>query len=166
MKIADISVKRPIGVTMIMIAVILLGAISLNNLAIDLYPEMNLPISVVVTEYEGAAPQEVEKMVTKTLEGSLGTVEGINTLQSQSLPGQSLIIMQFDWGSNIDEKANSIREKLDLVSTFLPEEAGKPLVMNIDPTQMPIMRLSVSGDIDQGRLTQIAEDVIKMAETY
>ncbi|KXG44631.1 efflux RND transporter permease subunit [Tepidibacillus decaturensis] len=161
MKLVDVSVKRPIGVIMIVLAIILMGTISLRNLAIDLYPKLNLPISVVMTEYEGAAPQEVEKLVTKPLEGSLGTIEGIKKLQSTSAPGQSLIILQFDWGSNMDEKINSMRDKLDLVTSFLPEEAGKPLVLKLDPTAIPIMRLSVSGDLDQNRLTQIAEDVIK-----
>jgi len=161
MRFVDLSIKRPIGVLMIVIAIILMGTISLQNLAIDLYPKLNLPIAVVVTDYQGAAPQEVEKLVTKPLEGTLGTIEGIKKLQSNSSPGQSLIIMQFDWGSNMDEKANSMRDKLDLVTSFLPEEAGKPLVLKLDPTAMPIVRLSVSGNMDANRLTQIADDVIK-----
>ncbi len=161
MKLVDISVKRPVGVFMIMLAIILMGTISLKNLVIDLYPKMNLPISVVMTQYSGAAPQEVEKMVTKPLEGVLGTIEGIKTLQSNSSPGKSLIIIQFDWGANMDEKINSIRDKLDLVTNALPDDAQKPLVLKIDPSALPIARLSVSGDMDEGRLTQIAEDIIK-----
>ena len=161
MKLIDVSVKRPIGVIMIMIALILMGTISLQNLAIDLYPELNLPVSVVFTEYEGAAPQEVEKMVTKPIEGTLGTIEGIKRLQSTSSPGQSLIILQFDWGSNMDAKINSIRDKLDLVTNMLPDEIGKPLVLKMDPTAIPVMRLSISGNIDEGRLAQLAEEIVK-----
>ncbi len=161
MKIVETSVKRPIGVIMIILALILMGSISLKNLALDLYPELNLPIGIVVTEYEGAAPQEVEKLVTNTLEGTLGTVEGIKKIQSTSSQGQSLVILQFDWGSNMDAKINSMRDKLDLVTNFLPEDAGKPLVLKIDPTAMPIARLSVSGNIDSARLTQITEDIVK-----
>ncbi|MFV9510429.1 efflux RND transporter permease subunit [Tepidibacillus sp. LV47] len=161
MKLVDLSIRRPIGVLMIVIAILLMGTISLKNLAIDLYPKLNLPIAIVVTDYKGAAPQEVEKLVTKPLEGTLGTIEGIKRLQSTSSPGQSLIILQFDWGANMDEKVNSMRDKLDLVTSFLPEEAGKPLVLKLDPTAIPIVRLSVSGDMDGNRLTQIAEDIIK-----
>jgi len=161
MKIIDTSVKRPIGVIMIVIALIMMGTISLKNLAIDLYPQLNLPISVIVTTYNGAAPQEVEKLVTKPIEGSVGTIEGIKNLSSISAPDQSIVITQFDWGSNMDEKINSIRDKVDLVAQFLPNEAKKPLILKLDPTAMPIARLSVSGDMDPGRLSQIAEDVIK-----
>ncbi|OEF99810.1 hypothetical protein BHF71_01140 [Vulcanibacillus modesticaldus] len=161
MKIVDVSVKRPIGVIMIVIAIILMGTISLKNLAIDLYPEINLPITIVVTDYEGAAPQEVEKMVSEPLEGVLGTIEGIKKVRSISAPGQSLIILEFDWGSNMDTKINSIRDKLDLVTNILPDEVSKPLVLKMDPTAIPIVRLSVSGDMEASRLSNIAEDIIK-----
>lgn len=161
MKLVDLSVKRPIGVVMFMLALIVLGIISLTNLAIDLYPELELPMTVVITDYEGAAPQEVEKLVTAPLEGSLGTIEGIKNMQSTSAPGQSIILLSFGWGSNMDAKANDIRDKLDLVSNYLPDDAGKPLILRLDPTAMPILRLSISGDMDEAELSRIAENTIK-----
>jgi len=161
MKLIDISVKRPIGVVMVMIALVLIGVISLQNLAIDLYPELDLPVAVVMTEYEGAAPEEVEKLVTKPLEGSLGTIEGIKSIESKSISGSSIIIIWFNWGANIDNKVNDIRDKLEFGTRMLPKETSKPMVLTLDPTAMPIYRISVSGNISDEELTNYTEKVIE-----
>lgn len=161
MKLIDTSVKRPIGVIMIVLALLLIGVISLQNLSIDLYPEIDIPYTIVVSEYGDAAPQEVENLVTKPIEGVLSGIEGIKKVQSVSATGRSLVILEFEWGIDLDVKSNDIREKLDRIVNILPEEATKPLVINIDPNAMPIIRLSVSGDIDQSRLTYLAKDVIE-----
>lgn len=161
MKLVDISVKRPIGVVMFMIALILIGAISLKNLVIDLYPKLDLPIAVVVTEYEGTAPQEIEKMITRPLEGTIGTIEGIKSIESTSTIGRSIIIIKFDWGSNMDTKVNDIRDKLDIASNYLPNDSNKPMILQLDPTAIPIYRVSVSGDISEAELSQIAANTIK-----
>ncbi|MGD9677927.1 MAG: efflux RND transporter permease subunit [Vulcanibacillus sp.] len=161
MKLIDTSVKRPIGVVMIVIAILLIGVISLQNLPIDLYPEIEVPYTIVVTEYGEAAPQEVEKLVTKPIEGVLSGIEGIKSVQSVSASGQSMVVLEFDWGTDLDDKANKIREKLDRIVNFLPDEATNPLIINIDPNAMPVVRLSVSGDIDKSRLTYLAKDVIQ-----
>lgn len=161
MKLVDISVKRPIGVIMIVLAILLIGFISFQNLPIDLYPEINVPYTIVVTEYGDAAPQEVENLVTKPIEGVLSGIEGIKSVQSTSATGQSLVVLEFDWGTDLDAKLNNIREKLDMVVNVLPEDSSKPLVIKIDPNAMPIVRLSVSGNIDENRLTYIAKDTIQ-----
>ncbi len=161
MKLIDTSVKRPIGVIMIVLAILLIGVISLQSLPIDLYPEIEVPYTIVVTEYDDAAPQEVENLVTKPVEGVLSGIEGVKSVQSTSATGQSLVVLEFDWGTDLDVKANDIREKLDRIVNVLPEEATKPLVINIDPNAMPIIRLSVSGDLDQSRLTYLANDIIE-----
>ncbi len=161
MKLIDTSVKRPIGVIMIVIAVMLIGAIALTNLSIDLYPELEVPFTIVVTEYDDAAPEEVENLVTRMVEMTLSGIEGIKTLQSVSATGQSLVVLEFDWGTSLDAKVSDIRSKLDRIVNFLPDGAGKPIVINIDPNALPIMRLSISGDIDSGVLTNLAHEVVK-----
>lgn len=161
MKLIDTSVKRPIGVVMVMIALVLIGVISLQNLAVDLYPELDLPVAVVITEYEGAAPEEVEKLVTKPLEGSLGTIEGIKSIESKSISGRSIIIIWFNWGANIDNKVNDIRDKLEFSTRMLPKDTSKPMVLTLDPTAMPIYRISLSGNISDEELTNYTEKVIE-----
>ena len=160
MKLVETSVKRPVGVIMIVLAVIALGVISLRNLAIDLFPEIELPIAVVATSYPDASPQEVEKLVTEPLEGSLSTIQGVNTIQSQSQSGSSLVIIMFENGTNLDNALLEVRESVDAVQSFLPEGANDPSVLRFNPNQMPIMWVGLSGTEDKERLQSIAEDTI------
>ncbi|WP_226036328.1 efflux RND transporter permease subunit [Aquibacillus saliphilus] len=159
MKLVDTSVRRPVGVIMIVLAIIAIGFISVRNLAIDLFPEIDLPIAVVATSYQDAAPQEVEKQVSQPLEASLSTIEGVQTIQSQSQSGSSLVIMMFDNGTNLDNALLEVRESVDQVKGMLPESAGDPSVLRFNPNQLPIMWVGLTGD-DTVKLQQIAEDQI------
>ncbi|MBU8905959.1 efflux RND transporter permease subunit [Desertibacillus haloalkaliphilus] len=160
MKLVDVSVKRPVGVIMIVIAALVLGAISLKNLAIDLFPEMEIPVAVVTTNYDGAAPQEVEQLVSRPVESAVGGIEGVTSVESVSSPGSSLVVLQFDWGRNIDESMNDIRDRIDQVAGMLPDGADRPSILRIDPQQMPVMWIGLSG-ADPQRLTEIAEDEVE-----
>jgi len=97
MKITDFSIKRPMTIAVLVVVILLLGAVSLSRLAIDLYPEMNLPVGAAMTSYQGAGPQEVENQVTKPLESVMGTVNDLDTIQSISSTGQSIVIVMFNW---------------------------------------------------------------------
>ncbi len=144
---------------MIVLAVIALGTISVRNLAIDLFPEIDLPIAVVATNYEDAAPQEVEQLISRPIESSLSTIEGVNTIQSQSQAGASLVILQFNTGVNLDNALLQVRESVDRVKAMLPEGASDPNVLRFNPNQMPIMWVGLTGD-DVVQLQQIAEDQV------
>lgn len=144
---------------MFIIAALVLGGISLKNLAIDLLPDMEIPVAVVVTNYDGAAPQEIEQLITRPIEQSVVAIEGVTTVESMSQPGTSLVVMQFNWGTSIDESMNKIREKVDQVVGFLPEDASRPTIIKIDPTAMPIMWIGLNGASPE-KLQQIAEDEI------
>jgi HAE1 family hydrophobic/amphiphilic exporter-1 len=160
----DVSVRRPIGVAMIVIAAVALGLFSLRNLAIDLFPKIDLPIAVVATSYTGAAPEEVENLVTRPLEGALGSLQGIDTISSQSQAGSSLVVMTFASGTNMDQAMLDIRERVDRIKGLLPEDAGDPSVLRFDPQQIPVLAISLSG-LDSVRLQKIAEDqVVPMLE--
>lgn len=159
MKLIEVSVKRPIGVLMIVIAVVSLGLFSLRSLAVDLFPKIDLPIAVVATSYAGAAPEEVEKLVSSPLEGAMSSIQGIDTIQSQSQVGSSMIIMQFKTGTNLDNALLEVREKVDQVKGMLPDDANDPSVLRFDPQQMPILTLSLSGR-DAEILQDIADDTV------
>lgn len=118
-KLIETSIKRPVGVIMIILAIIALGFISFRNLSVDLFPEIDLPIAVVATSYDGAAPQEVEELVTKPIESSVSTIEGIEQVQAQSQPGSSLVMMMFSMDTNLDNALLNVRESVDQVSGFL-----------------------------------------------
>jgi len=160
-KIADFSVKRPVTIAMLMIAICLFGFVSLPLLKVDLLPELNLPVSVVVTNYEGAAPGEVEKRITQPIESVVGTVSNVKNIQSVSTTGSSQVIVQFDWGTDMDQATLDLREKIDLISGALPREANKPTVMKLDPNSAPIITLALSGNKDVVELKKTAEDLIK-----
>lgn len=160
MRISDFAVNRPVAVLMAVCAIVLLGAVSLSSLTIDLFPEMNFPVAIVATDYTGAAPQEVENLVTRPLEEVLGTVENVKDIESLSQVGSSLIIVEFEWGTDMDFATLEMREKIDLVESYLPEDTSDPLVVQMDPNMMPVIQLSVTGDLSPEKLTSLADDVI------
>lgn len=156
MRIVDVSVRRPVGVTMLVLAVIALSLVSLRNLAVDLFPKIDIPVAVVATSYQGAAPEEIEKLVTRPMEASLSSIQGMSRLTSQSQANSSLVIMEFKSGTNLDNTLLDIREKVDQVKEFLPKDAGTPSVLRFDPQQLPIMSLALSGE-DSSRLQSMTE---------
>lgn len=160
MKLVDTSVRRPVGVIMVVIAALILGAVSLKNLAVDLYPEIDFPIVAVATTYEGAAPQEVEELVSKPLESSVSTIEGIENVQSTSQPDSSLVMLQFDWGRDIDNAMTDVREAIDQVKGSLPDDANDPSVLRFDPQQIPVMWVGLEG-ADTATLQNLAEDELQ-----
>lgn len=159
MKLVRTSIKRPVGVIMIVAAILALGFVSLRNLTIDLYPDIDLPVAVVSTSYEEAAPQDVEQLVSRPIEGAVSSLEGLEVLQSQSQQGASLIFMQFSTGVDLDSALLEVREAVSRVSGVLPENAGEPSVLRFDPQALPIMTIGLSGDTP-AELQQIAEDQI------
>lgn len=161
MNIAKLAVSRPVTVLMVVFTAIFLGFVSLSRLSVDLLPEMNFPIAAVATTYEGAGPQEVESLVTRPIEEamtSLGNVTGVSSVSSR---GQSLVIVEFDWGTDMDFAALDMRERVDQVKEFLPDGAGTPRILRFDPSAAPIIQLGMGGRRDVSELKRLAEDVVK-----
>ncbi|MGI9951447.1 efflux RND transporter permease subunit [Moorellaceae bacterium AZ2] len=158
---AQFAVKRPVTVIMAVLVAILLGAVALSRLPIDLLPEMNLPYAAVITSYTGAGPEEVEKTISKPLEDVLGTVQGVKNIRSMSMLGASILVLEFEWGTNMDMATLDMREKIDRVQGLLPDGADKPMVLKMDPNMMPVMTLAVRGGMDEQRLKELAENVVK-----
>ncbi|WP_418791901.1 efflux RND transporter permease subunit [Phosphitispora sp. TUW77] len=161
MKISEFAVRRPVTITMIVLGILLIGIVSLGKLAIDLYPELDFPIAAVIANYPGAGPEEIENQVTRPLEEILGTVNNVESIMSVSSPGSSMVLMMFNWGTDIDFATLQMREKVDLIKSGLPDDVGTPTVFKMDPTIMPIIQVGVSGSRDLASLQQITEDLIK-----
>lgn len=145
---------------MIVLVVVLLGGISLTKLPIDLFPEIEIPVAVVSTSYSGTGPQEMENLITKRIEGAVSTVGKIDKVDSISSEGSSIVIAQFNFGTDMDLAALEIREKVDLIKGFLPKDASNPMVLKIDPNSIPIMQISLSTNNDLAELQSLAEDTI------
>src|SRR5699024_7983625 len=122
----------------------------------DLFPEIDLPVAVVATSYEDAAPEDVENLISRPLEGAVSSVEGIDTVQSQSQSGSSLVLMMFKNGVDLDQALLDVRERVDQVKDLLPDQSGDPNIMRFSPDQLPVMWVSLTGK-DATALTQIAE---------
>lgn len=162
MKLAEVSVKRPVTIIMTMLIIILLGGISLTRLPIDLMPNIEIPVSIVVTQYSGVGPQEIEKLITNPLEGAVSTVGNIDTVTSTTSEGSSIVIAQFKSGTDMDFATLQMREKVDQIKSRLPSDAGDPMVMKLDLGAMPVVILTLSGhDADLAKLQFIAEDKLK-----
>lgn len=144
MKLVDLTIEKPITTSMIFLGVIILGIISLKKLPQELLPPVNYPQLTIITSYSKASPSEMEKLITKVIEESVGTVGGIKKISSISREGSSLVICDFLWGTNMNFAALETREKIDLVKEKFPRDATEPIVMKYNPFQMPVMILSIS----------------------
>ena len=159
MKIVGVSMRRPVTVSMITLGALLFGLVSLTRLPLNLLPDISYPTLTVQTEYQDAAPAEVEKLITEPLEEAVSVIPGLRRLRSSSRPGLSEITMEFGWKTEMDFASLDVREKLDLV--FLPEDAGSPVLLRYDPSLDPILRVGLYGDKDLVTLRHLAERVIK-----
>ena len=162
MNLPNFSVSRPVTILMLFIGLILIGLISYQNLGLDLLPDLSFPMSAIIVSYSGVAPQEIENMVTIPLEEAVGTIQGVKNIYSYSREGSSLVLMEFNWGTDMDVSALNIREKVDQVKGFLPDDASDPIVIKFDPSLMPILVLGMdSEEQDLQKLQEYAEDIIK-----
>jgi len=161
MKISEIAVNRPVTTVVIFIAIVVLGIYSLGRLAIDLIPDISFPVIYVFSEYPGVAPQEVEENLTKVLENAVAAASNVKKIRSESQEGASQVIIEYEWGTDMSEAAAELREKLDVVRDFLPDDASQPLIFKFDPSQIPVMILVVEGERSMKSLRYRAETDIK-----
>lgn len=165
MKLSDFSIKRPVFTFVTMALVIILGIVSLIKIPVTLIPNLNPPIGVIVTNYPGASPTEVNEKVTKPLEESLATLPGIKKIQSTAQESANLIIVEFNWSTNMDKIQSEVLQRIDVVT--LPENAGKPTFLKFDPSQFPIIQLSLQAehaDVDVRAIAESLEQELKRTE--
>ncbi len=160
MSVARSVVSRPTTIFVAFALLIGLGIFAGVNLPIDLYPEIEPPILVVFTGYSGAGPEEVERTVTRPLEGTLSNVSSLEKLTSTSSKGSSMVMLEFTYGTDMADAANSIRDNLELVKRFLPDGSDTPLIFKFDPSMIPIMGLMITGNRTPEELREIAEKTI------
>jgi HAE1 family hydrophobic/amphiphilic exporter-1 len=153
------AMSRPVTVFMFVVAVILFGVVSLDRLALNLLPDISYPSLTIQTDYTDAAPEEVESLITRPIEEAVGVVPGLTRLSSVSRSGQSEVVLEFAWKTNMDLVVLDVREKLDVVN--LPRDIERPVILRFDPTYDPIMRLQLYGDLGLSRLRYTAEKELK-----
>ena len=159
MGIVGFSLRRRVTISMCAVAVMLFGIVAFTRLPINLLPDLSYPSLTVETRLPGAAPSEVEALVTRPVEELVGVITGVHRLTSVSRPGLSQVTLEFGWGRKMDFASIDVREKLDLV--VLPREAEKPVLLRFDPANDPVMRLFLTGGSDLYELRYVAEEVLK-----
>ena len=161
MFLSDLSIKRPVLATMMIMALVVLGLFSYRRLGIDQFPDVEFPFLVIQTRYIGASPESVEREVTKKIEEQVNTVEGLKQIQSTSTEGFSTIIVQFNLGTKIMNAQADVRAKIDAIRQDLPKDIDPPVISRANPSDQPIFVLSVRGQGWALRdLTRLADEVV------
>lgn len=161
MTFSEKCVNKPVTTLLVFIMMVAMGIFCIFDMPVDMYPDMDLPYMLVYTKYDDAGPEEVEQSLTRTMESSLSGLSGLKKMQSTSQSGASIIFLEFDYGTNLDTAAIEIRDKIDMVRSYLPENADSPITMKLDPSMMPIMSIAVRGVLTPEELRTIAEDIIQ-----
>ncbi|NCC12244.1 MAG: efflux RND transporter permease subunit [Spirochaetia bacterium] len=161
MKLSELSVRRPVLITMVYVLLLVIASLFVQNLDIALYPSVGMPVISVMVSVEDAGPEEVEMQVTKVLENSLSSLENLSSITSQSSQSSSMVMLEFAYGTDLDEASDSITTLISRISRELPSWAGTPSVMRFDASgSSSFMRLIVNGLNDEDVLKQVAEDTI------
>ncbi|MBW2592684.1 MAG: efflux RND transporter permease subunit [Deltaproteobacteria bacterium] len=161
MNISQFSVRRPVLIVMVFLIVIIIGGVSLVRLSIDLMPDITYPTLSISTEYENASSEEVEELITRPVEEAMSAVPGVEEVTSVSAEGRSSVRVTFSWGTNLDEAANDIRERLDRVIPRLPEDADRPRLRKFDLASFPILIMGVSSNLEPIRIREIIDNQVK-----
>lgn len=162
MPISDTSIRQPVFITMLMLLAVTFGLLSFNTMPVNLLPDINLPIVAVTVSYPGAGPTSVVEQVTKPIEQSINTINGIKHITSTSSDGQALFILEFQEGTDVNQAEQDIRGKINLIRNSLPRDIREPIYQRFDPNQAPIMTVAISPQtaIEPLALRTIIEDDI------
>ncbi|MDH5536927.1 MAG: efflux RND transporter permease subunit, partial [Betaproteobacteria bacterium] len=161
MSLVEASVKRPVFTAMVTLVVVILGLVSVTRLQVDLLPSIELPSMTIRTQYEGASPVVMERMVTQIVEEIVATVPGVKEMVSESTEGSSSVRVTFAWGTDIDTAAVDMQSTLLQEASELPENVVGPRIYKFDIDSFPVVLLGVSSSLDPVELTELIEDQIR-----
>lgn len=161
MNLPAFSIRRPIAVIAFVIGILIVGFVSSGKLALNLLPDITYPKITIRTEYPHAAPAEVESVVTKPIEQTVGIITNVVRVSSVSRPGVSEVAVEFTWGSDLDIITMDLREKLQLLEGIFPDEIKKPVLLRYDPSTDPIITLGVAGELTLAELRYTVEQEIE-----
>jgi len=161
-KLAEICIRRPVFATMIVLSLVVVGAAGFFKLGVDRFPSVDLPTISVRTSLPGAAPEEVEALVTQQVEEVINTVDGISELRSVSGQGTSIVIATFKLDRNLESAAQDVRDRVATLGRQLPEDATPPIVQKFDNDSTPVLTISLSGDRSIRELTELADKTVRV----
>ncbi len=160
MSIYSTAVKKPISVIMIFIGVIIFGIYSYLNLPVDFFPKMDPPIISIFTFYPGANAKDVEQNITKKIEDNMGSISNLKKISSSSKDNTSVVTLEFEWGANLDEATNEIRDAVGMAERMLPDEVERPTIFRLSTSMMPVIMFSVTSNESYDGIKDIIEDKV------
>jgi hydrophobic/amphiphilic exporter-1 (mainly G- bacteria), HAE1 family len=158
MKLTDTSIARPVTIAMVAVGLLVFGLVGVTRMPVDIYPQMTIPMVIVGTIYPGAGPQEIESSITLPLEKQLGSTPNLKDMSSRSVENVSVITLQFEWGANLDAASADVRDRLAIAGSGLPAGAQTPFVLKLNTSMMPIAQYTLTGDMDNTQLRELADD--------
>jgi hydrophobic/amphiphilic exporter-1 (mainly G- bacteria), HAE1 family len=161
MNLSALSIKRPVFITCALLLIIVLGIFSFRKLPVDLFPDVTFPVVVVTTVYPGSGPREVELLVSKPLEEELGTIAGIKTIRSSNLEGRSLVVAEFTLETDVKYAEQQVRDKVSSARRELPDDIEEPTIRRIDPSDQPIMMVTLKADLPMGEHFDMADEIVR-----
>ena len=161
MFLSDLSIKNPVMIIMVMIALSLFGVMAYFNTPLNLMPDAKIPVITIQTVYAGAAPEQVENLITKKIEDEISSLGLLSTISSYSLNSVSLITLAFDLDKDPDIASQEVKEKVDAIVNDLPADAEAPVVIKVDATAAAALTLVLNGDVTPAELNRIAETTVK-----
>ena len=159
MSVTKQTLEHPVLTLMVFVLLGIMGIFTLQNVALSLWPDIDYPVLSVSANYTNAGPETVEKSITKVLEGALVSLSNLKTMTSTSSEGRARINLEFNYGTDLDQAVNDVRDKLDRVTRSLPDDVT-PSIFKMDADAMPILRIAVRGNRSNDDLKQLAEDTI------
>ena len=160
MAIYKTAIEKPVTTALIFVAVIVVGIYSFMRLPVDMFPQMDPPYITVMTTYPGASASEMETNVTKIMENALTSVDHLKHITSQSKDNMSMVVLELEWGANMDEAVNDVRSYVDMTKSNLPDNCGTPMIFKLSTSAMPVCQYSITADETYAGLDKILNDEV------
>lgn len=162
MSVTRTSVKRPLTIIMVFLVVMMFGGIGYMKMPANLMPDIEIPVVLVMTTWPGAGPEDIDDQISEPIEKSLSGISKVKTTVSQSSEGVSMVVAQFDYGTDVDEKLNDVRTKIDGVKMTLPDDVESPSILKMDMNAQAIAQIVVNGDGSTDDIMKYAEDTVQI----
>lgn len=161
MRISELSIHRPIFMSCILAAMLVVGSLSISKMPVELFPDVSFPVVTVTTIYPGAGPNEMETLVSKPLEEELGSISGVKTIRSINLESVSTVVVEFTLETDVKFAEQQVRDRVSTAKRKLPDEIEEPTIRRIDPADQPIMMAAISAPLEPGKLYDLASEEIR-----
>lgn len=161
MNLADLSIKRPVFITSIVTIMIAVGWLSMNRMGVDLFPDITFPFVTVTTIYPGAGPNEIETLISKTLEDELSSLNGVKRLSSISQEGVSRVFAEFLMETDVKYAEQQIRDRVGAAKRKLPKDIQEPIIRRIDPGDLPVLMITLTANLEESKLYDLADEIIR-----